>query len=191
MANPIDEPTLPNIVVRFLDPGRRPEKNPDIAALASVELFQGLSRRDLKRLVSIAHRRAFAPDEALFEHGQPGAAMFVIKRGRVAVTVPDRSGHDVEVATLLGGAFVGELALLDASPRSAAAVAREPTETLAFFREDLNRLLDTAPRLSSKIYRALALCIGQRLKAMNAQLLEQQAQQGTTTISVQDHGVMA
>ena len=51
----------------------------------------------------------------------------------------------------------------------------EQTEALAFFRSDLNKLLDTEPRLASRIYRGLALLIGQRLKAMNLQLTAAQA----------------
>jgi CRP/FNR family cyclic AMP-dependent transcriptional regulator len=134
-------------------------------------IFRTLSRRELKKVANIFYERKYSAGEHLFEKGQPGAAMFIIKKGRIKVVAADRDGGEWEFATLEAEDFVGELALLDDSPRSASARAVEYTEALAFFREDLYKLLDTNPEIASKIFKELAIIIGQRLKASNEQLL--------------------
>jgi CRP/FNR family transcriptional regulator, cyclic AMP receptor protein len=142
-----------------------------IDVLRECLIFHKLSRRELKKISNIIYERKYAAGEHLFEKGQPGAAMFIIKKGRIKVVATDRDGGEWEFATLEAEDFVGELALLDDSPRSASARAVEYTEALAFFREDLYKLLDTNPEIASKIFKELAIIIGQRLKASNEQLL--------------------
>ncbi len=142
-----------------------------IDVLRECLIFHKLSRRELKKTANIIYERKYAAGEHLFEKGQPGAAMFIIKKGRIKVVATDRDGEEMEFATLEPGDFLGELALLDDSPRSASARSVENTEALAFFREDLYRLLDTNPEIASKIFKELAIIIGQRLKSSNEQLL--------------------
>lgn len=146
------------------------DKTDKVALLKKIPLFEKLTKRELRNVADIIYERSYETDEFMFEKGQPGAAMFAIKSGSVQVVVPDKKGNDIVLATLKPGTFVGELALLDDSPRSAAAKAVEKTEALAFFRSDLNKLLDTEPEIASKIFKELSLIIGQRLKATNEQL---------------------
>jgi CRP-like cAMP-binding protein len=65
------------------------------------------------------------------------------------------------------GAFFGEMALLDDSPRSANARALEPTRTLALYRNDLNGLMHRHARTACQIYRSPASMIGDRLRSTN------------------------
>lgn len=138
--------------------------------LKQIPLFDHLTKRELKTISTLVHHRSYQPGEYIFRKDQPGAAMFIIKRGVVNIVLPQNEEREVHLATLKSGTFVGELALLDNSPRSASAKVAEPTEVLAFFRSELNKLLTTYPSIGSKIMRKLALIIGQRLKATNEQL---------------------
>jgi CRP-like cAMP-binding protein len=133
-------------------------------------LYHKLTNRELKKVAEIIYERKYQTGEYLFERDQPGAAMFIIKSGSISVVKPVSSENELVLANLGPEDFVGELALLDDSPRSASARADEPTEALAFFREDLNRLLDTHPQIASKIFKELAIIIGRRLKITNDQL---------------------
>lgn len=141
-----------------------------IDVLRKIPLFEDLTKRELKKVAKIMHERTYNEDEYLFQKGNPGAAMFIIRKGSIKIVTPDGHGGEIDLATLKSGAFLGELALLDNSPRSASAKASDPTSALAFFRSDLNKLINTAPAIGSKIMRKLALIIGQRLKATNDQL---------------------
>ena len=65
------------------------------------------------------------------------------------------------------GAFFGEMALLDETPRSATARALERTRTLALYRNDLNGLVHRDAKTACQIYRSLAGMIGDRLRLTN------------------------
>jgi CRP/FNR family cyclic AMP-dependent transcriptional regulator len=156
-----------NIFKRF-----RPHReiaNEDV--LRQCPLFCHLTKREMKKLSSLIYERHYQAGEYLFEKEQPGTAMFIIKSGLVKIVVPGRGDEESELAAILPEDFVGELALLDDTPRSASARAAEKTDALAFFREDLHELLDTYPVIASKILMALAIITGHRLKASNAQLM--------------------
>ena len=154
-----------NIFSRF----KLQEKITNIEFLKLCPLFSHLTDRELKKVSGLIYERKYQTGEFLFEIEQPGAAMFIIKNGLVKIVVPGESGEK-EIAVIEPGDFVGELALLDDTPRSASARAVEKTEALAFFREDLNEMLDTYPVIASKIMRDLAIIIGYRLKVSNEQL---------------------
>lgn len=149
--------------------GSRPGLD-NLEALKLCPIFQDLTSRELKHLCRLIYERSYQSGEYLFEKGQPGTAMFIIKSGMVKVTVPGSEG-EADLATIMPEDFLGELALLDDTPRSASARAEEKTEALAFFREDLNELAETRPGIAVKIMKGLAVIIGQRLKAANEQLM--------------------
>lgn len=140
--------------------------------LSGVPLFSGLNRRELKRIARIAHQRQYAQGERLFQIGHPGAAMFVIMSGKVDIVIPQQEQSDLLLASLAAGSFMGELALLDDTPRSASAVAAEDSQVIAFFRSDFNRLIEKETAIGSKVLKELAQIIGQRLKVTNQQLSE-------------------
>ena len=141
-----------------------------LTVLSQVPLFSELTRRELKRVARIAHQRDYAHGERLFQMGHPGAAMFVIKSGKVDIVIPQEGSSDLLLASLGPGTFMGELALLDDSPRSASAVAAEDAQAIAFFRSDFNKLIEKEAAIGSKVLKELAQIIGQRLKVTNQQL---------------------
>lgn len=142
----------------------------NIEVLKLCPIFSDLANKELKKVSVIIYERSYQAGEYLFEKGQPGTAMFIIKSGLVKVVVP---GHEseAELATIYPEDFLGELALLDDTPRSASARAAEKTEALALFREDLNELIESYPAIAVKIMRKLAIIIGHRLKASNELLM--------------------
>jgi CRP/FNR family transcriptional regulator, cyclic AMP receptor protein len=149
--------------------GRRKRSSSEsdrIQFLKTVPFFDRLSKRQLKTVSDIMFERSYESDESIFEEGQPGAALFLILDGKVAIEIY-RETRTTRLAVLEKGAFFGELALLDDTPRSANARALEPTRTLALYRNDLNRLRHRHARTACQIYRSLATMIGDRLRATN------------------------
>ena len=137
-----------------------------IQFLETVPFFNELSHRQLKTVSDIMFERSFETDELIFTEGQPGAALFLILDGKVAVEM-SRENHTTTLAILEKGAFFGEMALLDDSPRSANARALERTHTLALYRNDLSQLIHRDPQTACQIYRALASIVGDRLRSTN------------------------
>lgn len=149
-----------------------PEKDL-LRALKQIPFFENLRRHELEEVSSFMFLREYQEDEHLFEMGQPGEALFIILSGEVSIEVPDGFEAVKSIAQLGKNTFVGELALMDASARSASARSIVPTKALALFRSDLDRLFHSHPRIAARIYQALASIVGQRLKATN-DLIENQ-----------------
>ncbi len=135
--------------------------------LKRIPFFENLSRRQMQEVAKIVYEREYEENEFIFEIGQPGAALFIVQQGEVSVEIPNPDDESTQLAVVSKLSFVGELALLDESPRSASARALTKTKVLALFRKDLDRLSETNPDITSSIYRALATIIGNRLKATN------------------------
>ena len=149
--------------------GRWKRSSPEldrIQFLKTVPFFDRLSQRQLKTVADIMFERTYDTDETIFEEGQPGAALFLILDGKIAIEIC-RETSTTRLAVLESGAFFGEMALLDDTPRSANARALERTRTLALYRNDLTGLRHRHARTACQIYRSLATMIADRLRATN------------------------
>jgi CRP/FNR family transcriptional regulator, cyclic AMP receptor protein len=149
--------------------GRSKRSSPEldrIQLLKTIPFFDQLSNRQLKGVSDIMFERTYDADETIFEEGQPGAALFLILNGKIAIEI-FRDTSTTRLAVLERGAFFGEMALLDDSPRSANARALEPTRTLALYPNDLNELTNRDAQTACQIYRSLAGMIGDRLRSTN------------------------
>lgn len=126
------------------------------------ELLAGLPEDQVRRVIQGARRRRFARGEVLFHEGDPAATVHLVARGRIAVRVTTPLGDVCTLDILGAGSVLGELALLcPGAPRSATAVALEPTETMtideaafAALREEHRAVADTLVRvLTARVLR--------------------------------------
>ena len=125
-------------------------------ALAGVPLFAGLDEEGLTSLVRGMRVRRFRRGETVFHVGDPGDALFVLISGSIKITLPADTGDEAILATLRPGDFFGELALLDGAPRSATAVAIEPTETYILGRDRFRELISSEPVMREAVLATLA-----------------------------------
>lgn len=140
------------------------EEDTIISILMRIPVFEGLSRRELAQIERILHQREYLKDEPLFFQGDPGLGMYIIVEGDVDI-ISEPNKH--LLAELHAGEFLGELSLLDESPRTASAISKNASRLLCLFQSDLYDLMDRNPRLSVKILIQLARTIGARLKKTN------------------------
>jgi CRP-like cAMP-binding protein len=132
------------------------------ALLERIPVFAGLSRRDLDLLHGITGTRRLRSREVLFRKGDEGATLYGVMRGRLRVF----SGADAKEVTfnyLDAGEIFGEIALLDARPRSATIAAVEPVELLTLQRRDLIPFMEQHPKVAIQ----LATVLAQRLRALS------------------------
>ncbi|MEK6719522.1 MAG: Crp/Fnr family transcriptional regulator [Chloroflexota bacterium] len=112
--------------------------------LATVPLFAGLAPAALGDVANSLVARRFRRGEVIFHQGDPGNALFIVESGVVKISLPSEAGEEAILATLQVGEFFGELALLDGAPRSATAVAMEPSRMLVLARDRFRALLAEA-----------------------------------------------
>jgi CRP-like cAMP-binding protein len=90
-------------------------------------VFASLPPEGQHAIALAAVERLYARGEAVVTEGEPGASMFVVLSGSVAVTVGDDRR---EVAVTETGGYFGEMSLLTGAQRTASVTAREDTTVL-------------------------------------------------------------
>jgi CRP-like cAMP-binding protein len=94
--------------------------------------------------------RSYPKDCMLFSEGEPGDELYIIQRGSVKITkVVDNS--EVLLAVLKPGDIFGEMALLEAKPRAAGAVAYEDCMVLAVNRANFELVIRTQPQIIARL----------------------------------------
>ena len=124
--------------------------------LASVELFSGLDKKELRHIGNSCQERKYAAGSVLMQQGSTGAGLFVITAGHVKITKavdPDRA--EIEVATAGPGDVLGEMALLDDLPRSATVTAVEDVTALLLPIWEFRTALRNNPDIALKLLTTL------------------------------------
>jgi CRP-like cAMP-binding protein len=130
--------------------------------LKRLALFSALSSRELQIVQGVLHEREYLPGEVIFDQGEAGNALYIVRSGRVLIC---RQGHPEQpIAEHEAGSFFGELALLDSGPRAAQARAVEASRVAVLFGSDFLSLLESESHLGNRILLQLARHLGRRLR---------------------------
>jgi CRP/FNR family transcriptional regulator, cyclic AMP receptor protein len=119
--------------------------------LARVGLFSDLSTAELVGLAALMRPRPYARDEVIYLRGDPGTAFYVIASGKVKIALTSPDGKELILRRYGPGGFHGEVALLDDEPRSADAIATEPSVLLVLQRDAFRQFLVDHPGVASKL----------------------------------------
>ena len=131
-------------------------KNAKIELMKAVPLFSACSSKELELLARAADEIDLAPGTALTRENDTGREFVVIVEGEAEVV---RDGQ--RIRTLGAGDFVGEIALLTGSPRTATVTTTTPTRALILTDRAFRQLLADSPAIAPKLLAAL----GERLHA--------------------------
>jgi CRP/FNR family transcriptional regulator, cyclic AMP receptor protein len=110
-------------------------------ALRATRLFEGLSTEALDWMARELRAELIPTGQMLITEGDIASHMFVVLSGEVEVLHKGGSDHDVRVALLGPGDWIGEMAILDVQPRSASVRALAPSEVVRMTAVDVKRLL--------------------------------------------------
>lgn len=104
--------------------------------LNKIPLFNSLSDSDLGNLSESVRLQSLKKGQTLFRKGDEGSSLYIIKQGTIKIVLPSRLGDEVIVTMFSAGDFFGEMALFDGKPRSADALAMEPSQIYVLNRND-------------------------------------------------------
>ena len=115
--------------------------------LRKSELFQAFEPDDMNKIVAEASRLRVQRGDPVFGEGDPADRMFVLRRGRVALSRRSPDAKESIVALMEAGDLFGEMGLFDGEHRSAGARALEPSELVVVPYAPLTAVFDQRPRL--------------------------------------------
>lgn len=141
--------------------------------LANVSLFRNVKPEYLPSIAKRLEERVFARDTVVFEEGDEGDALFLIKAGAASVLLIDPViGLKYELARLRTGQVFGEMALLGRKRRSATVRTTEPTSCLVLDRNTLLMIVERVPQVGLAIAEVLA----ERVEQLNKERGQAQVQ---------------
>jgi CRP/FNR family transcriptional regulator, cyclic AMP receptor protein len=135
------------------------QNSEDLAFFREITLFHGLHNRQLRRVLQAMQKRKYYAGEVVFQEGQEGKAVFVIRSG--AVELARRGVHDKEkvLARVGSGQIFGEMALLEHQPRTATARVTEDGELYLLYTATLDSLLHREPAIGVVIMKNIAVVL--------------------------------
>jgi predicted acylesterase/phospholipase RssA/CRP-like cAMP-binding protein len=135
-----------------------------IAFLDATELFGGLPADDLRDLAASLVEGELAAGEVLFREGDAPDALYLLRSGRLEVTLGGSAGRAERlVAHIDPGDVVGEAGLLSGEARSASVRAELASLVLRLGSADFERLIASHP----SVRRLLARVVARRLPGIH------------------------
>jgi CRP-like cAMP-binding protein len=147
----------------------------EVELLRRVPLFAGMEPAKLKLLAYTSDVVTYRTGQVLFRRGDVGDAAYVIIQGNAEVSITTDAG-EIPVAQLRDGDFLGEIAILCDTPRTATVTASSELKTLRIRKERFFELLRQFPEMAIELTRLLA----DRLTRTTAELVEAQRKRVAT-----------
>jgi CRP/FNR family transcriptional regulator, cyclic AMP receptor protein len=132
----------------------------DLTMLAEIPVFALLDERERESLASMLEPQQFAKDVVIFEYGDAGDTLFILRKGRVQMFVENIEGEKIMLGENSPGDVFGEISLLDGGPRTATAICVEDSETLTLDRDQLLEFVTLHPHAALD----LLTVMGRRLR---------------------------
>jgi CRP/FNR family cyclic AMP-dependent transcriptional regulator len=116
--------------------------------LAEVPFFALLDEGERAVLAERLDIVKVAAGTTLYNAGDPGDSLYVVRSGSVELFFKNDTGHKIVVETARAGDFFGEVSLMDGGPRTASAVVLADLEALVVDRGDLDAFFRLRPEAS-------------------------------------------
>ena len=135
-------------------------------------LFKGCTAEDFELISGLFQERKVKPNTTIFSEKMPAEALYIVKSGKVKISVMEGESDEIGLLELGPGDFFGEIALIQESSRAVTARAERAVELLMLTRRDFVALLDLDPRVGAKITLSIARLLAMRVKAYSSRLRE-------------------
>ncbi|OIP71944.1 MAG: cyclic nucleotide-binding protein [Oscillatoriales cyanobacterium CG2_30_44_21] len=130
--------------------------------------FSELNNNDLDWFVQKGKKETIPPDRFLIREGQVSDALYIVVSGSFSVVIESQDKQ--ELAKISVGEIVGEVSFIDTRPPLASVRSLEECVVLSIPRIQLLAKLQQDTNFSSRFYRAICLCLSDRLRGTVSRL---------------------
>jgi len=131
----------------------------DPEILCDLKFFALLDEEDRKLLGAVIDGRTISKGRVLFEKGDPGESLFIVRSGAVELYIVSVTGERIVLTVAEAGDLFGELSLSDQKSRTATAVALEDSELIVMTRSNLLLFFKRKPDAALDLIAALGTII--------------------------------
>lgn len=144
-----------------------------IDMLMDCGMFNSFVSEDLQSAARYFSTNDFKQGTVIFKEGEAGIFMCIVVNGKVSVMKNNSEGKPVELATMIRGRALGEMAVLDGERRSATCIAATECTLLILPKSALEKMLQEEPKVGAKVIAALAVSLSKRLRMAAGKLVDQ------------------
>jgi CRP/FNR family transcriptional regulator/CRP/FNR family cyclic AMP-dependent transcriptional regulator len=127
-----------------------------MSKLRAIPMFADLSAEDLDTFADMVQFRTFPKGTFVVNQNEVGQSMYLLVSGRVKVSLASPDGKELALNYLEAPAHFGEMALVDAEPRSADVIAVTDIELFSLDAKDLSTAIQLNPRLALSLIATLS-----------------------------------
>lgn len=106
-------------------------------------------------LFHLGRKAIYKRGAVLFIQGEPATCFYLLRRGRVKVSIYTEEGSEKILAILDDNSLIGESSALLGQPHNGTAVVLAESEIYSFPADEVLRLMQTSPELSVKLIKSL------------------------------------
>ena len=147
-----------------------PEEHKLLALFGKIPLFSDLSERYRKLVLTLSRRVNAQKGTLVCKEGTLSDTMFILLSGKLSVRI-EGSGT---IAIINPVSTIGEMGVFTDEKRSASVIALTDCALFVIKSEELNKLMDSEPRLGSKLKSKVIQIMADRLQEHNARIREYQ-----------------
>jgi CRP-like cAMP-binding protein len=124
--------------------------NPTAELLRKVDLFDGLTTKELELVAGACKQAKFRAGDDIVTQGDRSARLYIIVDGTAAIRV-----HGSMVVEIGPGDYFGEMAVIDGEPRAATVTATTAISVLSLANFNVKALLRSMPDIGFKMLQRL------------------------------------
>ncbi|HWA19460.1 MAG TPA: ATP-binding protein [Devosia sp.] len=143
------------------------EAKPDYEIIREVPIFAGLTQDEARQLCNNSKRLEVGAGTLIIAEGAVGDALYILLSGELEVTKHD-GDREIVLAVRGPGEVLGEMSILEQTPRTASVRTTKPSELLEIGAETLQQLMKTDPAIATSLLRTIA----RRLRSTESLLVQ-------------------
>ncbi len=142
----------------------------NLELLLNTMLFKGGSKDKLERILGLFQERQLNQNTTIFTQNMPAEALYIVKSGRVRISMMAGEGEEMGLLLLGPGEFFGELALIQETNRLVTARAETPVELLLLTRKDFHALIELEPGVAARALVVITKLLAMRIRTYSERL---------------------
>jgi sulfate permease, SulP family len=135
--------------------------------LDQVGILHDLGPLEIATLKTCLTRVVQPKGRVIFHQGDIGTELFIVTKGTASAYIHQPDGGKIRLATFARGTVFGELAILDAGPRSASVIADDNLVSYVLTQSHFASLCKEAPAIAIKLLASLSRQLSGRLRRAN------------------------